>query len=102
MATDSSALAGAAPGSTPVHRLLPVIVPALAVGVASALVLPGVSLLAEKVQDVLRGALPDALSVGRHSALRMIVMLTASGPAAGLLVTGRPQMQLPEDGTPLR
>ncbi|MEU6015132.1 ion channel protein [Streptomyces sp. NPDC047515] len=72
--------------TTPVHRLLPVIVPALAVGVASALVLLGISLLAEKLQGVLWGTIPDALSIGRYSSLWTIVMLTACGLVVGLLV----------------
>ncbi|MFF9509263.1 ion channel protein [Streptomyces sp. NPDC014724] len=86
-------------GTTPVHRLLPVIVPALAVGVASALVLLGISLLAEKLQDVLWGTVPDALSIGRYSSLWMIVMLTACGLVVGLLVRVVPGHAGPDPAT---
>ncbi|WP_405686775.1 ion channel protein [Streptomyces sp. NBC_00057] len=83
----------------PVRRLLPVIVPALAVGVVSALVLLGVSLLAEKLQDVLWGTLPDALSIGRYSTLWIVVVLTASGLAAGLLIRVMPGHAGPDPAT---
>lgn len=82
MASDSPALVEPAPA----RRLLHLIVPALIVGVASALVLLGISLLAEKLQDVLWETLPDALSLGRYSSLWMIIMLTATGLAVGLAV----------------
>ncbi|MFD0341712.1 ion channel protein [Streptomyces sp. NPDC127117] len=99
MVTESSALAGSAPEPTPVRRLLPVIVPALAVGVLSALVLLGISLLAERLQGVLWETLPDALSVGRYSTLWMVVMLTASGLAVGLLVRAVPGHAGPDPAT---
>ncbi|MFJ7195564.1 MULTISPECIES: ion channel protein [unclassified Streptomyces] len=99
MATESSAFAGSAPEPTPVRRLLPVIVPALTVGVLCALVLLGISLLAEKLQTVLWETLPDALSVGRYSALWMIVMLTASGLVVGLLIRAVPGHAGPDPAT---
>ncbi|MFG3525763.1 ion channel protein [Streptomyces sp. NPDC047917] len=99
MATESPALAGSAPEPTPVRRLLPVIVPALAVGVLCALVLLGISLLAERLQDVLWGTLPDALSVGRYSVLWTVVMLTASGLVVGLLVRAVPGHAGPDPAT---
>ncbi|MEE1738120.1 ion channel protein [Streptomyces sp. BE147] len=89
MAPDSPASTPPAPVSpapTPARRLLPVVLPALVVGVVSALVLLGVSLAAERLQDVLWETLPDALGVGRYSSLWMIVMLTATGLAVGLVV----------------
>ncbi|MDK0520299.1 ion channel protein [Streptomyces sp. ML-6] len=97
--TDSPPPAEPAPGPTPARRLLPVIVPALVVGVASALVLLGVSLLAEKLQDVLWETLPDALSVGRHSAFWTIAVLTASGLVAGLLIRAVPGHAGPDPAT---
>ncbi|MFF2896691.1 ion channel protein [Streptomyces sp. NPDC057966] len=99
MATESSALAGSAPAPTPVRRLLPVIVPALSVGTLCALVLLGISLLAERLQGVLWETLPDALSVGRYSTLWMIVMLTASGLVVGLLVRAVPGHAGPDPAT---
>ncbi|WP_406382313.1 ion channel protein [Streptomyces sp. NBC_01618] len=99
MATDSPAPTGTAPEPTPAQRLLPVIVPALVVGIASALILLGISLLAEKLQDVLWETLPDALSVGRYSSLWMIVMLTASGLVIGLLIRVVPGRAGPDPAT---
>lgn len=84
MATASPPSAPSA--SSPALRLLTALVPALVVGVASALVLLGVSLLAEELQDVLWETLPDALGVGGYSSLWMIVVLTATGLAVGLVV----------------
>ncbi|MEV7402768.1 ion channel protein [Streptomyces sp. NPDC091267] len=95
MATDSAVSVGPAPA----RRLLTLIVPALAVGVASALVLLGISLLAEQLQDVLWQTLPDALSVGRYSSLWMIVMLTATGLAIGLVIQVVPGRAGPDPAT---
>lgn len=82
MVSDSPALAESASA----RRLLLLIVPALVVGVASALVLLGISLVAEQFQDVLWETLPEALSIGGYSSLWMIVMLTATGLATGLVI----------------
>ncbi|MGW3596305.1 ion channel protein [Streptomyces sp. NPDC005167] len=82
MVSDSPVLAESASA----RRLLPLIVPALVVGVASALILLGISLLAEQLQEVLWETLPQALSIGGYSSLWMIVMLTATGLAIGLVI----------------
>ncbi|MFF2326774.1 MULTISPECIES: ion channel protein [unclassified Streptomyces] len=107
MATDSPGPAGNLPatsspapaGAAPAIRLLSVIVPALTVGIASALILLGVSLIAEHLQDVLWGTLPDALSVGRYSTLWTIAMLTASGLVAGLVLRAVPGHAGPDPAT---
>ncbi|MGW6601437.1 ion channel protein [Streptomyces sp. NPDC055036] len=83
------AAASPAPSPAPdpsARTLLPVVVPALVVGAASALVLLGVSALAHRLEGVLWETLPDALGVGRHSTLWIIVMLTATGLAVGIVV----------------
>ncbi|MFF8696934.1 ion channel protein [Streptomyces sp. NPDC015144] len=95
MATES--LAPAAPSTA--RRLLPAIVPALAVGVLSALVLLGVSLLAERFQDVLWETLPDALSVGRHSVLWTVAVLTGCGLVTGVLIRVVPGHAGPDPAT---
>lgn len=95
VSTDTAVAAEPAPA----RRLLALIVPALAVGVVSALVLLGVSLLAEKLQDVLWETLPDALSVGRYSSLWMIVMLTATGLVTGLAIRAVPGRAGPDPAT---
>jgi hypothetical protein len=126
VAQDSAQQAPTTP-ATPARALLPLILPPLVVGVLASLLLLGVSGPAERLQDVLWKDLPDALGVGRYSVLWMLVMLTATGVLVGsvvwkvrgdsrrpddhsdgptwpawLLVTGRPQMQVHDDGTPVR
>ncbi|MFH8472652.1 ion channel protein [Streptomyces sp. NPDC018000] len=81
------------------RRLLPVIVPALVVGTVSALVLLGVSRLAEELQAVLWGTLPDALSIGRYSTFWMIAVLTTSGLVVGLLIRAVPGHAGPDPAT---
>ncbi|MCX5141100.1 ion channel protein [Streptomyces sp. NBC_00338] len=95
MATDSTVSAGPAPA----RRLLLLLLPSLAVGVVAALVLLGISLLAEQLQDVLWETLPDALSIGRYSSLWMIVMLTAIGLVTGLAVRAVPGRAGPDPAT---
>ncbi|WSJ86360.1 ion channel protein [Streptomyces sp. NBC_01304] len=102
MATDApqdASPALAAPPAVTARALLPLIVPSLLVGVAAALVLLGVSALAERLQDVLWETLPDALGVGAHSSLWMIAMLTATGCAVGLVVWRVPGHAGPDPAT---
>ena len=72
--------------ATPARALLPLIPPALVVGVASSLVFILVSGAADRLQGVLWRTLPDALDVGRYSAGWMITVLTATGVVVGLVV----------------
>lgn len=87
------------PPAAPARRLLPLVLPAIAVGVVCALVLLGVSLLAEQFQDVLWKTLPDTLGVGRFSSLWMVVMLTATGLAVGLVLRTVPGHGGPDPAT---
>ncbi|GGS58923.1 ion channel protein [Streptomyces parvus] len=87
------------PSATPARRLLPLVLPAIAVGVVCALILLGVSLLAERLQDVLWESLPDALGVGRFSSLWMVAMLTATGLAVGLVLRAVPGHGGPDPAT---
>ncbi|MFJ1730996.1 ion channel protein [Streptomyces sp. NPDC088254] len=84
---------------TPARALLPLILPALVVGVVASLLFVGVSGLAERLQDVLWGDLPDALGIGRYSVLWMMVMLTATGIAVGLVVWKAPGHAGPDPAT---
>ncbi|MEU7328510.1 ion channel protein [Streptomyces sp. 35M1] len=79
--------------------MLPLVLPAIAVGVVCALILLGVSLLAERLQDVLWESLPDALGVGRFSSLWMVAMLTATGLAVGLVLRAVPGHGGPDPAT---
>ena len=98
MAQDSAQQAPVAP-TTPARTLLPLIVPALAVGVLASLLFIGVSEAAEQLQHVLWKNLPDALDIGRYSVLWMLVMLTATGIAVGLVVWKVPGHAGPDPAT---
>ncbi|MGW0419427.1 ion channel protein [Streptomyces sp. NPDC003015] len=98
MAQDTAQQASAAP-ATPARTLLPLILPALVVGVAASLLFLGVSAAAEQLQHVLWRNLPDALGVGRYSVLWMLVMLTATGVAVGLVVWKAPGHAGPDPAT---
>ncbi|MFE0475289.1 ion channel protein [Streptomyces sp. NPDC058947] len=99
MVQDTGHRAASVTPATPARVLLPSIVPAAAVGVLSALVLVGVSAAAEELQEVLWGPLPDALGIGRYSALWMIVMLVGTGVAVGLVVWLMPGHAGPDPAT---
>ncbi len=98
MAQDSAQEAPAAP-TTPARTLLPMIVPALVVGVGASLLFIGVSEAAEQLQHVLWKNLPDALGIGRYSVLWMLIMLTATGIAVGLVVWKVPGHAGPDPAT---
>ncbi|MFC8432991.1 ion channel protein [Streptomyces sp. NPDC057253] len=98
MAQDTAQQAPAAP-ATPARALLPLILPALVVGVGASLLLVGVSAAAEQLQHVLWRNLPDALGVGRYSVLWMLVVLTATGAAVGLVVWKVPGHAGPDPAT---
>ncbi|MEU0069445.1 ion channel protein [Streptomyces sp. NPDC006332] len=85
--------------SAPARALLPLILPALVVGVGASLLLVGVSEAAEELQKVLWQTVPDALGVGRYSVLWMLVMLTATGVAVGLVVWKVPGHAGPDPAT---
>ncbi|CAM5491737.1 ion channel protein [Streptomyces canus] len=98
MAQDTAQQASAAP-VTPARALLPLILPAFVVGVCASLLLLGVSAAAEELQHVLWRNLPDALGVGRYSVLWMLVVLTATGAAVGLVVWKVPGHAGPDPAT---
>jgi len=96
---DSAQQAPTTPPATPARALLPLILPALVVGVVSSLLFVGVSVAAEKFQGVLWQNLPDALGIGRYSVLWMFVMLIATGIAVGLVVWKVPGHAGPDPAT---
>jgi H+/Cl- antiporter ClcA len=98
VAQDTPQQAPTAP-ATPARTLLPLILPALVVGVVASLILVGVSAGAEELQDVLWGNLPDALGVGRYSVLWMLIMLTSTGLLVGLVVWKVPGHAGPDPAT---
>ncbi|MEU7054884.1 ion channel protein [Streptomyces sp. NPDC046197] len=98
MAQDTAQQAPTAP-ATPARALLPLILPAAAVGVGASLLYLLVSGAAEQLQGVLWGALPDALGIGRYSVLWTLIMLTATGIAVGLVVWKVPGHAGPDPAT---
>ncbi|MFD9390209.1 ion channel protein [Streptomyces sp. NPDC060000] len=98
MAHDTARQAPNAP-ATPARALLPVILPALAVGVLASLLLLLVEGAAEQLEDVLWQDLPDALDVGRYSVLWMLVVLTSTGVLVGLVVWKVPGHAGPDPAT---
>ncbi|MYW46250.1 ion channel protein [Streptomyces sp. SID161] len=99
MAQETTQQAPPSAPTAPARALLPFILPAVAVGVAASLVFVGVSTVAEQLQRVLWGPLPDALGVGRYSVLWMFVMLVATGVAVGLVVWKIPGRAGPDPAT---
>ncbi|MEV4789262.1 ion channel protein [Streptomyces tuirus] len=99
MVQDSEDQASAVRPSTPARTLLPSIVPAVAVGVLSSLILVGVEVAAEQLEDVLWQTVPDALGVGRYSVAWMFVVLIATGIAVGLVVWKVPGHAGPDPAT---
>ncbi|MFF6913921.1 ion channel protein [Streptomyces sp. NPDC012466] len=99
MVQDPAQQAPSVAPATPARALLPTILPALAVGILSSLVLVGVEVAAEELQDVLWGPLPDALGIGRYSVAWMFVMLFATGVAVGLVVWKAPGHAGPDPAT---
>ncbi|MFI6092259.1 ion channel protein [Streptomyces sp. NPDC051218] len=85
---------------TPQARaLLPFVLPALLVGVGSSLILLLLSLVAERLQDLLWDTLPDALGVSGTSAGWIIGVLTAAGFVVGLIVWKIPGHAGPDPAT---
>ncbi|MEU0243060.1 ion channel protein [Streptomyces sp. NPDC006235] len=85
--------------STPACVLLPSVLPAVAVGVMSSLLLVGVEVAAEELQGVLWTTVPDALGIGRYSVTWMFAMLVATGVAVGLVVWKVPGHAGPDPAT---
>ncbi len=96
---DSAQQAPSVTPATPARALLPSILPALAVGVVSSLLLVGVEVAAEELEDVLWQTVPDALGIGRYSVAWMFVMLFATGVAVGLVVWKVPGHAGPDPAT---
>ncbi len=85
--------------SVSARTLLPVVVPALVVGVGCSLLFLAVSAVAERLQDVLWTDLPGALGVGGYSALWTIAILTLTGVLVGLVVWKAPGHAGPDPAT---
>ncbi len=87
------------PAATPPRVLLPLIVPAIVVGVGSSLLLLGLTEVSEQFKGVLWGILPDAVGIGRYSVPWTVAVLTATGLAVGLVVWKVPGHAGPDPAT---
>ncbi|MEU5955834.1 ion channel protein [Streptomyces sp. NPDC047525] len=81
------------------RALLPLVLPALLVGVGSSLILLLLSFVAERLQDLLWDTLPDAVGVSGTSAGWIIAALTAAGLVVGLIVWKMPGHAGPDPAT---
>nr|WP_202519724.1 ion channel protein [Streptomyces sp. SID1034] len=79
--------------------MLPVVVPALAVGVGCSLLFLAISAVAERLEDVWWKDLPGALGIGGYSSLWMIAVLTLTGVLVGLVVWKAPGHAGPDPAT---
>ncbi|MFE1753852.1 ion channel protein [Streptomyces anandii] len=98
MVQDTAHQAPTAPAA-PARALLPLILPALVVGVGASLLLLLVTGLAGRLQGALWGDLPDALGIGPYSVTWMLIMLTATGVTVGLVVWKVPGHAGPDPAT---
>ncbi|WP_371619105.1 ion channel protein [Streptomyces sp. NBC_00454] len=87
------------PPATPARALLPLVLPALVIGLGSSLLLAAVSEAAELFKDVLWETLPDAIGIGRWSVGWIMAVLTATGIAVGLVVWKAPGHAGPDPAT---
>lgn len=81
------------------RALLPLVLPALLIGAGSSLLLLVVSELANALQDVLWDEIPSALGASGTSAWWIILVLTVTGAAVGLVVWKIPGHAGPDPAT---
>ena len=86
-------------GRSPASQLLPLVLPGIVVGVASALILIVVSELAKAIQDVIWDTLPANLGIASDSPGWILGVLTLTGLVVGLVVTFVPGHAGPDPAT---
>src|SRR5262249_1809178 len=69
---------------SPARRLLPLVVPALVVGIASSLILLGVSSVAALLENVLWTDIPQVMGFSGNAAPWIMLMLSLTGVLVGL------------------
>ena len=84
---------------SPVSRLLPLVLPALAVGIFSSLLLIGVDAVAAWLEAILWSTIPGALGLSGSSNLWILVILTVTGVAVGLIAWKVPGHAGPDPAT---
>src|SRR5690349_10460258 len=91
-------MAQTAPAS-PARVLLPLVIPALVVGIASSVILLAVSAVAARLQDLWWTIIPQALGVSGSAPLWILLVLTLTGVAVGLVVWKVPGHAGPDPAT---
>jgi H+/Cl- antiporter ClcA len=84
---------------SPARALLPLVIPGVAVGIVSALILLGVSLVSNAIEDVVWDTLPANLGIQSDSPFWIVGVLTAAGLLVGLVVTFVPGHAGPDPAT---
>ena len=87
------------PVRSPARLLLPLVIPGVVVGIASALTLMGLTALASAIEDVVWDTLPASLGIASDAPVWIIGVLTLTGLLAGLLVTFVPGHAGPDPAT---
>jgi H+/Cl- antiporter ClcA len=85
--------------TSPAARLLPLVLPAIVVGVASSLALTAITLVAGALEGVLWHDMPAAAGLDPSSPLWIFLVLTLTGVLVGLLVTFVPGHAGPDPAT---
>src|SRR5262245_35466216 len=73
--------------ASPARVLLPLVIPGIVVGVASALTLLAVSVVAGALEDLVWDTLPANLGIASDAPLWIVGVLTMAGLLTGLVVT---------------
>ncbi|MDH6123367.1 ion channel protein [Kitasatospora sp. GP82] len=84
---------------TPASRLIPLIAPAILVGIGCALVLLGLNRAAGRLQYLLWTAIPHGLGIDGFNPWWIILVLTATGATVGLTVWKSPGHAGPDPAT---
>ncbi|MFL5727352.1 MAG: ion channel protein [Chloroflexota bacterium] len=84
---------------SPARRLLPLVIPGVVVGIASAVLLIGLTVVAGWLEDLLWEGLPTSLGLAADSPAWTIAVLTLAGVAVGLVVTFAPGHAGPDPAT---
>jgi H+/Cl- antiporter ClcA len=85
--------------TSPLRTLLPTIIPSIVVGVASALSLMGLTWIANRLEELLWTTIPGDLGVDGSSPLWIVLILTLTGLAVGLIITFAPGHAGPDPAT---
>ncbi len=89
----------ARPATSPMRALLPIVIPAVVVGVVSAVLLIAATVVANRLSDVLWTTIPDAIGVVGTSPAWIVAILTLTGVAVGLVIVFAPGHAGPDPAT---